>query len=446
MGSDTLLNDLAAVAALPRAASFPALGRMLQRTERLPPQELLTCQLARSAKLVEHAARTVPLYAERFRDDVRGPLSLESFQSLPLLTRADLRDRPGELMSRTPPQGHQVVREVKSSGSTGVPITVQVDALSETMRRVLTVRDHAWHRRDPRQKLASIRAIADGSANAPHGRRDPAWSGHPQAGPVVSLDVSTPTGLQLEWLLREKPAYLATYGSNAAALIALCEERGLTLPGLREVGTYADMLPEGARQACQRVLGVPLVDGYSTSEVGFIAFECAEQGRYHVQAEHVLLEVLGADDGPCAPGETGRVIITALHSFAMPLIRYELGDYAVLGDPCACGRGLPVLDRIVGRARNMLVLPNGERYWPRFGSIALGDVAPLRQFRLVQKSLERLELELVAARELSGAEEDRVRSLVLDTMGRRFELTLRYVPDVPRSASGKFEDFVSEVA
>lgn len=441
-----LLDNLAAIAALPRAAALPEIGRSLLLTERLPAADLLTHQLARAERLIDHAVRTVPLYQQRFRGMVRAPLSLEHFRTLPLLTRSDLRDRAAELMSREPPAGYHVVREAKSSGSTGVPITVRIDAVSEVMRRVLTIRDHTWHRRDPTQKLASIRAIADGSASAPHGRRDKSWSHHPRSGPVVSLDVSTPVRLQLDWLHREQPAYLVTYGSNAAALIALLEERSESLSALREVSTFAEVLPEGTREACRRVLGVPLADGYSTSEVGFIAVECAEANRYHVQAEHVLVEVLRDDGSPCEEGEVGRVVITALHAFAMPLIRYELGDFAAWGGPCACGRGLPVIDRIYGRARNMLVLPNGDRYWPRFGSIVLGDVAPLQQFRLIQKSSRELELEVVVARELTTDEQERVKALVLGTIGHPFELGIRPVPEIPRSPGGKFEDFVSEVA
>src|SRR5690606_13083321 len=121
---------------------------------------------------------------------------------------------------------------------------------------------------------------------------DGPWAPHPRSGRAVSLDVSTPLEQQLEWLLRQNAGYLATYGTNAAALIALVAEQGVRLPSLREVGTFAEMLPEGTREACRRVLGVPLVDGYSATEAGYIAMQCAEAGSYHVQSEHVLVEVL----------------------------------------------------------------------------------------------------------------------------------------------------------
>lgn len=438
----SLLDHLSALCSLPLAGALPELGRTLNASERLSPEELLRHQLLRAEVLVDHAARTVPLYETRFRRFLGRPLTIDRFRELPLLTRADLRDRASELSSREPPSGHHVVRETRSSGSTGVPVVVQVDGVSETVRRVLTIRDHAWHRRDLTAKLASIRAVDGGTPNAPRDRR---WSHHPRSGVQVVLDVSTPITTQLAWLVREAPTYLATYATNAAALIALAEQKGVSLPSLREIGTLAEILPEGTREACARVFGVPLCDGYSASEVGYIAFECAEARRYHVQAEHLLLEVLRPDGSPCAPGETGRVVLTALHAFAMPLVRYELGDFATVGEPCPCGRGLPVLERIVGRVRNMMVLPDGGRYWPRFGSLVLHEVAPLKQFRLVQKSVTHLELELVAHRPLREEEEARVKAIVLATLDHPFELALRHAEEIPRSAGGKFEDFISEV-
>ncbi len=427
--------------------------RVLLDTEKLSHGALLEHQLRRAEELLDHAARTVPLYAERFAPHLAsfrpGALTLERFRELPLLTRADLRDRAARLVSSAPPPGYHRVRETKSSGSTGVPITVQIDAASNTVRSVLSVRDHSWHRRDPAQKLAVIRA--EPSAPGPNGAYGAAWSHHKKSGPLAILDVSTPIGVQLDWLVRGEAGYLSTYGTNAAALLALAEKKQIRLPRLREIGTFAEVLPPGTREAARRVWGVPLVDGYSASEFGFVAFECREERCLHVQSEAVLLEILRDDGSPCEPGELGRVVMTALHAFYMPLIRYDIGDYAALGEPCSCGRGLPVLERVVGRVRNMLVLPSGDRFWPRFGSIALGDVAPLEQFRLVQRSLVRLELEFVAERDLTPEEQAGVERLVLDALRPLVEpmhplsLLLTRVEAIPRSAGGKFEDFVSEV-
>ena len=128
----------------------------------------------------------------------------------------------------------------------------------------------------------------------------------------------------------------------------------MRLPGLREVRTLGEASTPDLRALCREAWGVPLVDVYSAEEVGYIALQCPEHEHYHVQAESVLVEILDERGAPAPPGETGRVVVTDLHNFAMPLVRYEIGDYAEVGEPCACGRGLPVLRRIVGRVRNML--------------------------------------------------------------------------------------------
>jgi phenylacetate-coenzyme A ligase PaaK-like adenylate-forming protein len=94
---------------------------------------------------------------------------------------------------------------------------------------------------------------------------------------------------------------------------------------------------------------VPLTDLYAADEAGCIALQCPDHEHYHVQSESVLVEVLDVEGRACAPGAVGRVVVTTLQNFAMPLVRYDIGDVAEAGDPCPCGRGLPVLRRIARR-------------------------------------------------------------------------------------------------
>src|SRR5208282_3466525 len=148
---------------------------------------------------------------------------------------------------------------------------------------------------------------------------------------------------------------------------------------------------------------------YSTVEAGYCALQCPEHEHYHVQSESALVEVLDKAGDPCRPGESGRLVVTSLHNFAMPLIRYDTGDFAEPGGPCSCGRGLPVLDRIVGRVREMLVMPSGARSFPRLRTEKLADIAGVVQFQVVQKSIRDLEVRLVVAPSFASADEDRLR-------------------------------------
>src|SRR5262249_15877820 len=144
--------------------------------------------------------------------------------------------------------------------------------------------------------------------------------------------------------------------------------------------------------------GVPLQDTYTSREGGYMALQCPEHTHYHVQSEAVLLETLDDRGEPCRPGEVGRVVITPLHNFAMPLIRCESGDYAEAGRFCPCGRGLPVLNRIMGRSRNMLRLPKGGRIWPDLLPIEKSMDLPIAQYQLAQIDLHVIEARIAPRR------------------------------------------------
>jgi phenylacetate-CoA ligase len=174
-----------------------------------------------------------------------------------------------------------------------------------------------------------------------------------------------------------------------------------------------------------------------------IAIQCPDHTHYHVQAENVLVEIIDARDAPCSAGQVGRIVVTDLHNFSSPLIRYEIGDFAEVGEPCPCGRGLPVLKRVMGRTRNMLTLPSGEQLWPNVPPDELVAIAPIRQYQLLQRSRETIEVRLVMPRRLTAAEEENMGTFLAKNLRYRFALRFVYVDEIPRSPSGKFEGFIS---
>ena len=190
-----------------------------------------------------------------------------------------------------------------------------------------------------------------------------------------------------------------------------------------------------------------MVDTYSSQEVGYIALQCPDSENYHVQSENVLVEVLDESGAPCQAGQIGRVVITTLHNFAMPFLHYDIGDYAEVGTICACGRGLPVLKRILGRQRNLLVMPNGERRWPVFMSEGdPADLPPFFQFQVVQRSLDELELNVVRPTAgITPEEQKQVEAHFHGILGYPFKISINCVAEIPRSPTGKFEDFISLV-
>ena len=425
-------------------AAMLAMQFQFAQSERWPADMLRAAQFAQLTLLLRHARATVPFYRERLAAiDLSGPLTPDAFSSLPLLRRQDLQDRFADLCSTAVPPDHGRVHEGQTSGSTGRPVRFRATELNGLFWRAFTLRDHLWHRRDFSGKLAVVRGrVKSGESPGWGPSTDVAF----RTGPSVTRGVDCTVAEQAAWLSRERPQYLLTIPANAGALAGYCEARGIRFPGLRELRTYGEALHPDLRRQVSAAWGVPLTDLYSCSELGYLALQCPGQEHYHVQSEGVYLELLNAAGRHCAPGESGRVVVTSLHNFAMPLIRYDIGDYAEAGEHCSCGRSLPVIRRILGRVRNMLRLPGGGLRSPRFGETQFTAIAPVRQFQVVQRSLEDIEVLLVAARPLTADEESALRALILRNLGHPFSVRFSYREDIPRTASGKYEEFRSEVA
>ena len=421
-----------------------ALQFQLERSQWLAPDEMRELQYRQLETLLRHAYATVPYYRSRWGSQYQPDAALtpERFARLPLLVRRDLQQNFDALKSTAIPPAHGQVTITRSSGSTGAPVQVLKTTLGEIMWRAQMLRDHRWHRRDLTGKLAATRHRVPEVETEGWG---PATDAVLTMGRSATLPINTDVDTQLDWLERQQPDYLLTYPSNAGELAKRALARDLRLPRLREVRTMGELLDPEVRELCRQAWGVRVTDAYSSEEIGCMALQCSDYEHYHIQSEGVLLEVLDGSGRQCGPGEAGRVVVTSLHNFAMPLVRYELGDYAEAGPQCGCGRGLPVLARIMGRVRNVLVLADGRRYWPNFGSRSLTKIAPVLQHQFVQKAYDVIEARLVVAQTLTPLQEEELRRHLLSRLPAPFEIRFAYVDGIPRSAGGKFEDFMSEV-
>lgn len=438
--------------ALPAAggANLLALQYQLERTQWWTPERLRASQFRQLALLLAHANETVPLYRERLAAAAYRPameVTGDWFAALPPLSRAEVHAQGVALHSREVPTAHGGIDRGQTSGSTGTPVSFLTTALTQLFWQAFNLRDHLWHRRDVSLKLATIRP--DRGNRDERGRSLPNW-GPALAqvfdnGPSGLLHSANVTDRQIEWLVEQDPDYLLTLASNLLELARELDRRGIRLGRLREARTFGDALGAAARAECQARLGVKVVDMYTSQEAGYLALQCPEYDHYHVQSEGVLVELLDDDGRPCAPGAIGKVVVTTLHNYAMPLIRYEIGDLAEAGAPCLCGRGLPVIRRVLGRERNLAVTPDGRKYYPSFAAEVWLDIAPVRQIQLVQKTPRAIEVRLAAAHDIGGDEQSRLEAALRQSLGHPYEFTFVRMESIPRAPSGKYEDFICEI-
>lgn len=442
-------------------AQVMALQYQLSDSQWWSPERIRARQLQQLRQLLIHAERQVPFYAQRIRSaglDLLQELSEASWARLPILRRVDVQRAGDDLNARKVPQQHGTSSVAASSGSNGVPVRVRKTELDNLLWFAAHVREELWHRNGSRGVLARIRRVPPkltpeqvAQVRSPTGLMLPDW-GPPisrlwRTGPMGVLDDRVAIADQAAFLQRLKPEYLHVFPANLRLVLSHFREQNLRLESLRSVWTMSETVEDSLRELCHEVFGCPIIHHYSAAETGYMALQCPEhEDRYHVQSEFVLLEVLDPEGRPCEPGTIGSVFVTPLHSFATPLLRYEIGDEAELGEACPCGRGLPVLRRIVGRVNDYLVTPSGQRHRVESGYYRLCKISAIREFQLIQRAVDHVELAVVLARPLTEQETADLRAMLEHDFSSELRFTIAVRDALPRTEAGKLRTFVSELA
>jgi len=376
------------------AATLLAMQVQLENSQWLSGKAIERLQFKQLKMLINFAVQNVSYYREKLQDigDIgESGFGVEEWRQLPVLTRSDIQNFGKEIQAKSlPSKNHGPLDKLQTSGSTGMPSATLGTSVARLFWQAITLRDHLWHKRDLKKKLVAIRP--EGDRQSPDGVDQDGWGPATDSlfntGNAATLNSSFPVHKQAAWLIRRRAPYVLSLPSNVVELARHFANNNEDLPGLEQIRTYGEVANEEVYKICKEVWNVPVIDMYSPKEAGYIALQCPVSNRYHVQSESLLVEVIDDHGHHCKPGETGQVVVTTLHNFAMPLIRYALGDYAEVGEACPCGRGLAVLNKVLGRERNMLTLASGSRHYPSFPAESRSSIAPIKQIQLVQKSVD----------------------------------------------------------
>ncbi|MGH7456980.1 MAG: phenylacetate--CoA ligase family protein, partial [bacterium] len=230
--------------------------------------------------------------------------------------------------------------------------------------------------------------------------------------------------------------------ASASTLQALAEAiamLGLETSQPRIIVSDSETLSPITRRLIRRILGTDPVDVYGLVELSNFAWQCEYRRSYHVSADSHIVEVAAP------PGETGPIIATDLGMWTMPIIRYNTGDLAEFDPrPCPCGRRLPALSRIYGRAVDSVVLANsGRLFWPFFHEV-LADYEQLRQWQVTQTALQCLSVQLALPLEdieLLG----KIKSDLRNALPKEIELQIVRVDSIPVTPGEKARMVISKI-
>jgi len=207
------------------------------------------------------------------------------------------------------------------------------------------------------------------------------------------------------------------------------------------------MLLEHERAVIEQAFGCRVGNRYGCEEVGLIAAECEHHRGLHVNAEHVIVELLRADGSYAAPGEEAEIVVTDLVNRGMPLIRYRIEDMGVASRvSCGCGRGLPLIEKVIGRVADFLLRRDGSFV----AGVSLVEktvtVFPgVEQLQIVQEALDVFVLNLVTGPGYGRAAEAGLRGVIHEQFGADVTVHIRDLRRIPQERNGKYRFAICKV-
>lgn len=402
--------------------------RQWRAIQKLNPQQVADLQEKRLGALLDHATQHIPYYRAFQKKQDLTPF--EMVKTLPIMRKANIRDHLDNLVLG---DRSKLVSE-KSSGSSGIQGEVLMS------------------RREQYNAIAHQTFLWE-------------WSGYWLGAPLLQLGMTTHrskikslkdrllrTDYQQAFEMdkaivgkvlakyRKKTAFFGGYASGLYTYALLAEEMGIDDIHFNAVISWGDKVFAHYRKKIESVFHTRVFDTYGCTEGMMIAGQC-EEGSYHILSPHVYLELLDEEGKEVAPGELGYVVATRLDAFSMPLIRYYLGDLAIREAPdqkCACERPFPMLRQIIGRDTDIVRTRSGKQLIVHFFTGIFEHMPEVRQFRVIQKSLDGIELEYIPDPALfKPAVLADIKKRIEAKLGEPLMISFREVNHIPATPSGK---------
>jgi phenylacetate-CoA ligase len=357
----------------------------LNHNQWMSPEVIRELQLRKLQRLVEYAYTNVPFYRQRFEEigvrpnDIR---TLEDFGRLPTLTKQDIRTHREAMVAEKLPRS--ALHHEATGGATGEPLAFYV---SDDFRRwnwAATVRAESWYGHQPGEKEAWIWGADRDLPDWKWWRRLKARLKRQRW--LNSFDMDEERMQAFAQILEHfQPALIVGYTSALYLFTEYLENTKIRCIRPRAVETSAEKLHGFQRDTIERVFECPVIDHYASRELGAIAAQCLH-GRMHVFDDLRYVEVL-ADRQAAESGQVGQVVITNLANDVMPFLRYETGDLAIrTEETCPCGRGLSLLQEVVGRSADIFTTPSGKLISGLYFVHRMRGAPGVRRFQVHQSS------------------------------------------------------------
>ncbi|MBR1369941.1 capsular biosynthesis protein [Methanocalculus chunghsingensis] len=242
-----------------------------------------------------------------------------------------------------------------------------------------------------------------------------------------------------------RPKYIQGYASSIYFYAQWLEKNDLSVPKLIGVFTTAEKLFPHMRETIGRVFSCDVFDTYGLNDGGITAFECPEHSGLHIDTERSIMEVVDSQGCQMDVGK-GQVIATSLHNYAMPFIRYATGDeVSITDETCNCGRGLKLLDEVIGRSVDVLVTPEGKSVHGWFFLYIFWEHCEgIKEYQVIQKSAEEILIKLIIDEKFNEGQLETIKQII-QSKSAAWDVRYDFVDEIERTEAGKYKFIVNEL-
>lgn len=412
-----------------------------ERSQFLPLQDLLAMQFERLRTLLEHAYRRCPFYKETFDRAGAAPHALKTLEDLsafPILEKRDIQNRGDAMVADGWPREDLIPNY--TGGSTGAPLTFFLSHDRRRSRWAATIRHNRWAGWEIGDRVAYLwGALRDEPAKTPRARLRQRLL-EPQIF-LNTAHLTEETMVQFhDEMRRFRPKIVLAYARSAALFARFLKAQGVAPYRPKSIVTSAEVLEAEDRAVIEEVFGCPVFNRYGCREVSVIASECSAHQGLHVMAEGIYVEIVRGGR-PAKMGEEGEILVTDLMNRAMPLIRYRIGDVAAWDEGrCPCGRELPRMRRLMGRATDFLVGHDGRLVSGPFLTLAaVGKRPSLGQLQIQQDRIGQVHFRIQRGRRFQDpADLEFLQETARRYLGETAEVDWEFVEELRSEPSGKY--------
>lgn len=409
-------------------------------------EQIRARQWAALQQTIQYAWDCSPFYRARMEQlgltpaDIKTP---EDYRRLPVTTKQDIRDNEDAFLSREFNKTQLIT--AKTGGSTGVSLKLYFDKVCEEKRNAAALMADRWSGWDLGVKRAAI------WGNPPVARTLKQKLRRALLDRVIFLDTmglnDASMGAFVDQWRKEQPGAVFGHAHSIYIFAKYLQQAGVTDIRPRAIVATSMMLLQHERELIEQVMDCKVTNRYGCEEVGLIACECEQHNGMHLNAEHLYIEFLRDDGSPAAPGEPGKIVLTDFNNRAMPLLRYRVEDVGVpSARKCACGRGLPLMERVEGRVADFLVAPDGTRVaGVSLVERTLTDIPGIEQMQMVQEQRCELTVNRVKAANYTMETDRALVAELQQVFGPEMRIEVRDVERIPQEASGKYRFSICKV-